>query len=290
MLDQQQRHQYLEALGISSWLPRTPLPGAAPSADWVWDFSYPAPDIPFPATGASVSGVPAAAQPVADPAAARAALARSLGAFSEAPAKPESKKPDVVAAKSALNSETAAPAGAEVSASAVDEVAPAASSRPQPKFKLAFVRYGDLLVVDSLPTQSRQGFSDQHQRLVSAIVRSLPGDRTQQGAPFMLPWPMFASPTLSQGYDEALTTVQHKLDRMLEGQEVRSVLLMGDSAAQMCLERDETLDELRGILFTLRAGVKVIATHSLSEALQLPGIKKTIWLDLQPLIEQMSDA
>jgi Tfp pilus assembly major pilin PilA len=34
------RHQYLETLGISSWLPRGVLPGAAESMPWVSGFVY----------------------------------------------------------------------------------------------------------------------------------------------------------------------------------------------------------------------------------------------------------
>ncbi|MCJ8298861.1 MAG: hypothetical protein MJK13_08005, partial [Pseudomonadales bacterium] len=39
-MHQQLRHQYLETLGISSWLPRATLPGAGNSAQWVSEFVY----------------------------------------------------------------------------------------------------------------------------------------------------------------------------------------------------------------------------------------------------------
>ena len=36
-MEQQLRHQYLDAMGITSWLPREQLPGALPTPDWVWN-------------------------------------------------------------------------------------------------------------------------------------------------------------------------------------------------------------------------------------------------------------
>lgn len=288
MIEEQQRHQYLDALGISSWLPRTELPGAAPTPDWVWDFSYSASAIPL-ATGTSTSKQ-SVAKPVvpADPAAARANLTRS---FAVGP------KPEV---KEALWSQKKAPVTPTITepvsevhvddATAID-AAVQTPKRPQPRFKLALARFGRVLLVDSLPPQSQNDFSPPHQALASAIVRSICGaDQPLHGAPFLLPWPMFASPTLPQGYDEASQTVQHKLDRLLADGEVDAILLMGESAAQMALERDEELVELSGILFSLRADIKALATHSLTEAMQLPGIKPVIWQQLQPLLKHLQDA
>lgn len=40
MDSEQRRHDYLQAMGISSWLPRTALPAAKASPDWVNTFLY----------------------------------------------------------------------------------------------------------------------------------------------------------------------------------------------------------------------------------------------------------
>ena len=287
MIEEQQRHQYLEALGISSWLPRAELPGAAPTPDWVWDFSYPAPDIPFADTNTANADTATKPSVSADPAAARASLTRS---FASGP------KPEV---KEALWREKKAPLKPtkpeEVSLPENDdavaiEAATQTPARPQPRFKLALARFGRALVVDSLPPQSQNDFSPSHQALAGAIVRSVcNAEQPLQGSPFLLPWPMFASPTLPQGYDEALQTVQHKLDRLLADGGVDVVLLMGESAARMVLEREEELAELSGILFSVRADIKALATHSLTEAMQVPGIKPVIWQQLQPLLKHLQD-
>lgn len=290
MIEEQQRHQYLDALGISSWLPRDVLPGAAPSADWIWDFSYPAPDIPFAEKG--TPGTPVAAVNAAlnvDPAAARASLTRSFGSApkpevkealwkKDTPAKPQ--KPVITPVLEPVADDTGH-----------NDTAEQRPSKPQPRFKLALARYGHVLVVDSLPPQSLQDYSKQHDALAAAIVRSVSGTQvTLQGKPSLLPWPAFASPTLPQGYDDALQTVQHKLDLLLEKDGIEAVLLLGESAAQMVLDRDEELSQLSGILFSLRADTKVLATHSLTEAMQVPGIKADMWQQLQPLVKHLHDA
>ncbi|WP_286236792.1 hypothetical protein [Neptuniibacter halophilus] len=277
---EQLRHQYLEAMGISSWLPCAPLPGAAPSADWLNDFQYPAPEIPFAsdrsATARSQLGLnsqnpaplsPVAKTPPAPPGEGMSAARAALGLSSV----PGETDPEPAAEEATVETEGPRETGAEVQ---------------PPRFKLAFQRIADLLVVDSLPPQGG-AFAEHYQHLATAIVAAL-GSRGEIAQPFMLPWPMFASKTLDQGPQQARIAVQHKLSKELQSGDIRAVLLFGEAAAQMVLERSEELAELKGISFTLRSDVKVIASHSLTEAMQLPGIKKQIWLDLQPLLKQLN--
>jgi hypothetical protein len=155
-----------------------------------------------------------------------------------------------------------------------------------PRFKLAFLRVGELLVVDSVPPQGGH-FGDNYQALAKAITSAL-GIEGEQGPAFMLPWPMFASKTLDQGYKQASIAVQHKLSKELQAYPIKAVLLFGEAAVQMAMERQEPLEQLKGICFELRSGVKAIASHSLTEAMQLPGIKKQIWTDMQPLLTALS--
>ena len=88
MEQEQLRHQYLDAIGVASWLPRAALPGAGSSANWVDDFQYPAPEIPF-VSERTVS--------------ARAGLSDSRqGMKTEAPAVKASASAGVAAARAAL--------------------------------------------------------------------------------------------------------------------------------------------------------------------------------------------
>ena len=291
MMEQQQRHQYLEALGITSWLPQQSLPGAAPSEDWVWDFRYPAPDIPFsdgdyedsagdssdallqPQAGHSQQRPrpkPMQSSPKSREAA-RAMLAQTLGADLDTQSQKKTAKP------------------VEVAPVVEAEVAtPVATGKPDPRFKLAFVQAGPLLLIDSLPTHGQEGFTDHHRHLAQAICATLLPDRPQLPDASLLPWPMFVSKTIDQGHEQALIAVRHKLRRTLVA-DVKAMLLFGEAAAQMVLERDEELDELRGVMFSHRPGVKALATRSLTEAMHVPGVKRDIWLDLQPLLKFLRD-
>ncbi|WP_027858853.1 uracil-DNA glycosylase family protein [Marinobacterium jannaschii] len=288
MMEQQQRHQYLDALGITSWLPQQPLSGAAPSEDWVWDFRYPAPEIPFSEgdyddyAGDSSDAMlqPGNADPRLRPRpkkmqpspqsreAARAMLAQTLGAELDAKPKP---KPAAAAVASPQQPLT-------------EPVTPAATNKPDPRFKLAFVQTGPLLLIDSLPTQGQDGFTEHHQNLAQAICSALQSGLPAFPPATLLPWPMFVSKTIDQGYEQAQIAIRHKLKRALVA-DVKVMLLFGEAAAQMVLERDEELDELRGAMFSYRPGIKALATRSLTEAMHVPGVKRDIWLDLQPVVK-----
>ncbi|MEH6575868.1 MAG: hypothetical protein V7731_02215 [Amphritea sp.] len=301
-MQEQQRHQYLEAMGISSWLPRKHLAGAKPTPDWVWEFVYPEEDS-SQAPVAERSQQQKQQQAVTPQVTAAAALqARTDLAASFSAPNPASA---VRAEKVETAQEVAAPVldrverRADVEAQTpVDSVesAPevvitsAAESTEQAPFKLAFMTYGDCLVVDSLPPRSRQGVSDQHQALLGKILQSVGLQGSAVGDLFMLPWPMFASKSLDQGADQARMTVQHKLTKSLQTTQVHYVLLLGEAAAQMVLERSEPLEQLRGLLFSLRSDVKTLASASLTEMISVPGCKRDVWMDLQPLLQHIENA
>ncbi len=262
-MQQQLRHQYLEAMGITSWLPRCELAGAAPSADWVKDFRYPGPDIPF--TSAAPSQQPAQAKTSApDQAGAKAALA-ALGAAIESPTAQHKSTPEPEAADPVTEAETTSPDTA---------------TDITPTFKLAFFRVGECLVVDSLPPQGSV-FSATYQHLATSIVASL-GLKGPVSEPDLMPWPMFASKTLDQRWPEAAKSVAYKLQKELRSP-TRAVLLCGEAAAQMVLQRHESLESLQGIAFTLPTGAKSVCGMSLSELMHIPGAKKAFWQHLQPL-------
>lgn len=295
------RHQYLEAIGVSSWLPCAVLPGAATSADWINDFRYPAPNIPFESDRA-ISARAALGQPNAlstsAPTSNKASAESAQQGMSQARAALGLSVEPVTQSISTSPEKENGPSnkgeGASLAADVEQVVTPSsiapvdkADDEP-PNFKLAFQRLGDFLIVDSLPPQGGV-FSDNYQILAQAIVNAV-GDAVvgEKGHVFMLPWPMFASKTLDQGHQQASIAVQHKLEKELQASSFKAVLLFGEAAAQMVLARKESLDELKGISFEIRSGIKAIASHSLTEAMQLPGIKKQIWTDLQPLVVCLS--
>lgn len=279
MVDPHQlRQDYLAAIGITSWLPRHPLPGAAPSGEWIQRFSGERADTDFddsdfPAEESTGQPASAVEQPAATPqprpsvtSGGRAALAALSDDASVAEIAPRT-----------------APATPAASAPEPPPRSSAAVPVTPPNLKLAFVVVGDLLVVDSLPIRAPRGFSPAHQRLLSGIVRAL-GIGEAPSSPALLSWPMLASQTLDQGPAEALKAVQRKLDLTLQARPLRRALLLGDTAARWVLDREEPLESLRGIRFTLRPEVPVVCSCSLSQLLQLPELKAELWRDLQPLV------
>ncbi|MDO6565363.1 hypothetical protein Q4488_18485 [Amphritea sp. 1_MG-2023] len=341
-MEQSLRHQYLQTMGIVSWLPRRPLPGAQSTPDWVWEYCWPEAE----GTAPSANGLKAA--PIFNPAdramaakQARAELSASFDAGSdrqsasgEANAPTEADKPKQAAAK--LNQSTIAndPSVASLSSAGItsdvqascapqdqaqvqaqaqtsamiepsepttatsSELSTPSKLRPQPPFKLAFMLYQDCLVIDSLPPVSasarslhNSGQADaHHQILLDKILRSIGLTGGSTADYYALQWPMFASKSLDQGAQQARLTVQHKLRKSLQKAPVGTVLLLGEAAAQMVLERDESLDQLRGVLFSLRSQVKTLASASLTEMMMLPGCKRDVWGDLQPLLNHLQDS
>ncbi|SEG61163.1 uracil-DNA glycosylase family protein [Marinobacterium lutimaris] len=305
---EQQRHDYLSAIGITSWLPRTELPGAAASADWVAGFvhgqddAWGADDIdldldqqpaaqsareaiatldtakPAPASVSATESAPAApVAPSVTPANQDARAAARASLELELPSDPKSaSRPKPKAAQQGAQSDEA------------DKVSVTPRSGPRveaPRVKLAFMLAGDLLIVDSLPPAGRQGFGRQHQRLLQGILASL-GQNEAASDAAILSWPVLAGASLNQGPDELAKAVARKLEYTLSVKPVTRALLFGESAAQWLLGREEELDALRGIRFTLQAGIACVASHSLSEALQVPEMKADIWRDLQPLLSK----
>lgn len=319
-MEQSLRNQYLETMGIVSWLPRRQLPGARPTPDWVWEYCWSENET----AGASGDAQGTAAKPILKPAdraiaakQARAELSASFGAQPKAAtvsdasvtaaaaaspqsqSQPEPVRPNQPAVSPALRPESV------LTECVSDDITPslpvnidlpdASAQTEQKPFKLAFMIYQDCLVIDSLPpvsvsarAQQNSGQADaHHQILLDKILRSIGLEGGSTTEFYTLPWPMFASKSLDQGAEQARLTVQHKLKKSLQKFPVNTVLLLGESAAQMVLERTEPLDQLRGMLFSLRSSVKTLASASLTEMMMLPGCKREVWNDLQPLLDHL---
>lgn len=267
---EQQRHQWLEAIGIDSWLPREPLPGAAPSPEWVEAFCY-AEDGTSWQDESRVDDSVDQAQPTARPS--RPAGSRiDTAALLDEPRRPAAPEPS-----------PARPEPAQAAPVAPDAV-PAAKPDPAPRFKLAYLVRGDLLIVDSLPPHQPDGFSRHHRRLLLGMTSALGMAAEEElSSPFMLPWPMLAGKNLNQGPLEARRAVQRKLHNTLAfNPGIRQVLLLGEAACHWVAEQEGGFDSLQGQLLELGEGRRALVTLSLSELLRLPERKAEVWRDLQP--------
>lgn len=270
--EEQLRQHYLDAIGITTWLPRAALPGAAASPEWVLSGSalaLEADDEGFEPAFVEDDSSIESANSVAVPANAETPRARpaALAALKEDHAEKAPSRP-VPAGQAEVVSPVRRPA--------TDAVAP-------PRFKLAFIVAGETLLVDSLPPQSKDGFSRAHQRLAAGILRAL-GEGEEASAPALLSWPMLASQSLDQGPAQAALAVQRKLELTRASRPLKRALILGGAAARWVLEREEAVEQLRGLKFTMAGGASCIVGDSLTQMLHLPQEKAQLWRDMRPLL------
>lgn len=162
------------------------------------------------------------------------------------------------------------------------------SAKDAPVMRLMFWQYKDVLVVDSLPTQTRGTLASvQYEQLLTNIIKAMQLDSQRIGAdtqPYVLNWPTLAGVSIDQGWDQALSAVQHKLAKILQGYTPSLVLMLGESAAQMIMAVEDDFDALRGVVFSLRTQTKAITSYSLTQMLNVPGCKQEVWQDLQKMM------
>lgn len=308
---EQIRQQYLAAMGITPWLPRRQLPGAAPSPQWSW--------VELDAeSGAGVGAKPKLANqgndstavnsgaPTASAAeiqAARAAMAplrQSLGRKSVAPSpevvpspvQSDTRPPLPASSPQPLEPDRAKAGRVEALSSVADSVlasesveqlvsATSVAKDEVPSFKLALVAYPRCLVITELPVRHAQPWSDQHQQLLNAIVAAIglaePGQAPLNYQQF--DWPL----DRSASYDQSESVARHALDvelTQLRQPEQQAMLLMGQSAARYLLPIGQTAEA--GVMIQANAS-PALCCHGLNEVLRLPGLKSELWRQLQPL-------
>jgi len=301
MQAQHLRHQYLEVLGVSSWLSRTQLPGAAASPDWVSGYVY--------SEEALSQGLNAESNEAASNDGSKAqvkSLAESLvtgnANVDEISHDAQLIAQDVVTHlpvtqrenQPATLQETSIPAPSkqtEVAEAVTTHVMPnARSQKSAPQMRLMFWQYPDVLVVDSLPTQTRGTLaSAQYEKLLNNMILAmrLNPARIDAGAqPYVLNWPTLAGASIDQGWDQAVSAVQYKLSKLLQGYSPKLVLMLGESSAQMLMNVEDDFDAMRGIVFSLRADTKAITSYSLTQMLNVPGCKRDVWQDLQKVMDK----
>lgn len=279
-MNEAQRLQYLEAIGIDSYMPRWILPVApAPVAC--------TPVLRSPtAAPAQVAVTPAASAPAAVPASVPAE--RAAGAAQPAPSAGLTAAP--VAAVAEALAAFAEPQPVEKLAAAIAPATKAAVAE-DPRFALSMWRASDdLLVIDSrqahlaLPTEP----------LLANILLALGWPRQPLPRAEVLHWPMYDHPLAPKGEAAAKETLLAMLEARLEQQPVAYVLLMGAEACHYMVPAEllpqdgagpaASLTALRGKALPLDpVKATAIVVPSLSDMLQQPELKATTWRAIQPL-------
>jgi hypothetical protein len=302
MQAQHLRHQYLAVLGVSSWLSRTQLPGAAASPDWVSSYVYSEEalsqglnaegDEPVSNDGSKAQVKSLAASLVTGNAdveeISRDAQLIAQDVVTHLPVTQRENRPIAPPILAPLVEPKLKQTEAAVVATHV--MPNARSQKSAPQMRLMFWQYPDVLVVDSLPTQTRGTLaSAQYEKLLNNMILAmrLNPARIDAGAqPYALNWPTLAGASIDQGWDQAVSAVQYKLSKLLQGYSPKLVLMLGESAAQMLMNVEDDFDAMRGIVFSLRADTKAITSYSLTQMLNVPGCKRDVWQDLQKVLDK----
>lgn len=283
-MNEVQRMQYLDALGIDSFMPRRILPNAPVAQLCAPVMSYDASQpsaVPLPAaqllTGnsQSVSHSPALKAPVIEAAPANKPPVSAAALLDTTPAAP----PRPVAQVAELTNVVS------VTAAKPDKVV-----EPAPRFSLSLWQLSDqLLVVDSrqpqqaLPTES----------LLANILSALGYPQAPLPPAHVVRWPIIENRFEPQGADEARGMLSALLSARLESQPVKHLLLMGEQACHYILPSEHlaetqsaSLEKLQGKLLQVNElvqGLPVIVVPSLTDMLQDASLKAITWQAIQPL-------
>lgn len=290
-MNEMQRQQYLEAIGIDSYMPRwilpvAPRPVACASVTATPVESVAANTAPLANPAAVVSGV----TPAAGLAQVTAAVAEVTAQVSSAPraAAAPAVPPVSVTETLAVLSEPAATRQQPTAEAAVHRVA--AATEVDPQFALSMWRASDdLLVIDSRQAQLALPTEPLLANILLALGLRQPLPRAE-----VLHWPMYDHPLAPKGEAAAKETLLAMLEARLEQQPVSYLLLMGAEACHYILP-DELLpadssqpqascQALLGKALRFDAlKVTAIVVPSLSDMLQQPDLKATTWRAIQPL-------
>ena len=269
MIDEQQRRAYLGAMQVTTWLPRTALPFAAPSRPALLVVAEPASESsrrPRPQPAAlQGAAVPVARQPLAETPAA------------DKPAAP--RKAPVLPLKPA-----AAPAAVAVPEAAAE---PAPRREAPPRFALQLLRAGPCLLLVELPTGEVFGTRDPAYRLLKDLLRAagLPDSPRPLGEPIR--WPLIRNnPEFDQGPAAARDYVRTVLQGQLEQEPARCTWLIGPPAMRFAGEED-AVDACREIDL---AGLGSAWTlPGLDQLMEAPALKAELWHSMRRVMRRWTD-
>ncbi|MBC8651898.1 energy transducer TonB [Pseudomonas sp. MTM4] len=261
MITESRRRAFLDAMQVSTWLPRTELPFAAPSRPELLQFVEPEPE-PAPVIELEqpvAQPAPLSPKPVtATPAAAASPAADAVRSVMPRIAMPEPKK-------TALKSD-------EAQASAVEQKA----AVPPPRFALQLLRAGNVLLLVELPTGESFQSRDPAYILLKDLLRAarLPDKPQQVGDGEPIRWPLLHRGSLDQGIEAARDYVQGVVAAELEEMGCACLWLIGAPALRFGgeVEADGCYREL-----TVEGLGLVLTMPGLEQLMEQPESKAQLW-------------
>ncbi len=265
MISESRRRAFLGAMQITTWLPRTELPFAAPSRPELLHFFEPEAELTPAIEPRSVlqpTGV--APEPVAPtPAASASPAADAVRSVMPRVAMPEPKKP----AANTRESQTVA---------AEQKTAP-------PRFALQLLRAGNVLLLVELPTGESFQSRDPAYILLKDVLRAarLPDKPQQVGDGEPIRWPLLHRGSLDQGIEAARDYVQGVVAAELEVMGCACLWLIGSPALRFAGEvdadacyREVTIEGL-GVALTM-PGLEALMEQPQSKAQLWKAIRRTM--------------
>ena len=260
MITESRRRALLDAMQITTWLPRAELPFAAPSRPELLHF-FEAEEEAAPVVEPGSAPQPTLAAPEAiAPAAASSAspAADAVRSVMSRVAMPEPKK-------------SAAKTGEAQAVATEQKVAV-----PPPRFALQLLRAGNVLLLVELPTGESFQSRDPAYILLKDLLRAarLPDSPQQVGDGEPIRWPLLHRGSLDQGAEAARDYVQGVVAAELEGMGCACLWLVGSPALRFAgeVEADACYREL-----TIEGLGVALTIPGLEQLMEQPGSKAQLW-------------
>ncbi|WP_417777831.1 energy transducer TonB [Stutzerimonas xanthomarina] len=258
MISESRRRAFLGAMQITTWLPRTELPFAAPSRPELLHFFEPEAE-PTPAIEPRSVPQPTRSEPepvAPTPVASTSPAADAVRSVMPRVAMPEPKKPAV----KTRESQTVA---------AEHKAAP-------PRFALQLLRAGNVLLLVELPTGESFQSRDPAYILLKDLLRAarLPDKPQQVGDGEPIRWPLLHRGSLDQGAEAARDYVQGVVAAELEDMGCACLWLIGSPALRFAgeVEADACYREL-----TIEGLGVALTIPGLEQLMEQPGSKAQLW-------------
>lgn len=294
VLEETQRIQYLQALGVTSWLPTGPLVGSeANDSQWCEAHQLALePSAPVE-TGSLTPKSSTASLPtevlVASPALQHQAAA-AIDALSSL---------TVRASNHHVGTSTLAQQPKELSGEASSSVHEAATKQgaTHRENRLAPLHLGlswyanGVLVVNDIPVQEGAAMSSPIQRLQTAIVNAIRpalSDASVQVMPaasMEFNWPLVPGPHADHSVVGAQSGLNYSLIKLLKDNPCSKLLVMGPASIKL-LKPEMALGETSTIKLSGRT-IESVYSHSLHQLLAVPSLKKETWTHLKSLLNSL---
>ncbi len=288
VLDETQRLQYLQTIGITSWLPTEALVGTKAN-DVFWCESTQQPISPRLAPIIVPTAPVPISQPMQPASSVQNALEQDTSAISGLSIRTQtSDKPHSVSALLELDTSSSldanVPTFGKAKVMGADRLAPL-------HIGLSWYSNG-VLIVNDIPVQEGAAMSSPIQRLQTAIVNAIRGEteddslQVMPAASMEFNWPLVPGPHADHSLVGAQSGLRYSLIKLLKDNQCEKILVMGPAAIKL-LKPQMNLGEV-GEIELFDKGVWSVYSHSLHQLLAVPSLKKETWNHLQPFLNAPS--